>query len=205
MGHVRMMSAVQPFLSGAICKTVNMPNEATVEEIEHVYTEAWKLGLKAIAIYRDGCKRTQPLSTRRKEIPLGREARPVWRPTRQRLPDERTSITHKFQIGSHEGYVTVGLYEDGRPGEIFIVMAKEGSVVSGLVDSFATAVSLALQYGVPLKVLVDKFIHTRFEPSGITAHPGDPVREVDHRLHLPVAGPEVPARPRCRAERQESR
>jgi ribonucleoside-diphosphate reductase alpha chain len=171
MGHVKMMSAVQPFLSGAISKTVNMPKESTIEEIEHVYTEAWKLGLKAIAIYRDGCKRTQPLSTSAEGDSPRVEARPVWRPTRQRLPDERTSITHKFQIGSHEGYVTVGLYEDGRPGEIFIVMAKEGSVVSGLVDCFATSVSIALQYGVPLKVLVDKFIHTRFEPSGITAHP----------------------------------
>jgi ribonucleoside-diphosphate reductase alpha chain len=171
MGHVRMMSAVQPFLSGAISKTVNMPRETTVEEIEQVYTEAWKLGLKAIAIYRDGCKRTQPLSTSMDGSSPGAEARPALRPTRMRLPDERTSITHKFQIGSHEGYLTVGLYEDGRPGEIFIVMAKEGSVVSGLVDCFATSVSIALQYGVPLKVLVDKFIHTRFEPSGITAHP----------------------------------
>jgi ribonucleoside-diphosphate reductase alpha chain len=171
MGHVRMMSAVQPFLSGAISKTVNMPRETTVEEIEQVYMEAWKLGLKAIAIYRDGCKRTQPLSTSMETGTTGTEIRPAPRPTRQRLPNERTSITHKFQIANHEGYVTVGLYEDGRPGEIFIVMAKEGSVVSGLVDCFATAVSIALQYGVPLKVLVDKFIHTRFEPSGITTHP----------------------------------
>ncbi len=173
MGHVRMMAAAQPFLSGAISKTVNMPNEATIEEIEQVYTEAWKLGLKAIAIYRDGCKRTQPLSTSmdgdgsRSDAP----SRIAARPTRRRLPDERPSITHKFSIGGHEGYLTVGLYEDGKPGEIFVVMAKEGSVVSGLVDCFATSVSIALQYGVPMKVLVDKFVHTRFEPSGITGNP----------------------------------
>ncbi len=171
MGHVRMMAAVQPFLSGAISKTVNMPKETTIEEIEHVYLEAWRLGLKAIAIYRDGCKRTQPLSTSMEGDSKAKAAVPGVRPIRHRLPDERQSITHKFSIGGHEGYVTVGLYPDGKPGEIFIVMAKEGSVVSGLVDCFATAVSIALQYGVPLKVLVDKFIHTRFEPSGITAHP----------------------------------
>jgi len=174
MGHVRMMSAVQSFLSGAISKTVNMPNEATVEEIEQVFTEAWKLGLKAIAIYRDGCKRTQPLSTSMDEAgpTAGRRAAPAPKPVRRRLPDERHALTHKFTIGGHEGYLTVGLYpEDSQPGEIFIVMAKEGSVVSGLVDCFATAISLALQYGVPLRVLVDKFVHTRFEPSGITANP----------------------------------
>ncbi|MBM3286721.1 MAG: vitamin B12-dependent ribonucleotide reductase [Candidatus Eisenbacteria bacterium] len=169
MGHVKMMAAVQPFLSGAISKTVNMPRESTVDEIEQVYATAWKMGLKAIAIYRDGCKRTQPLSTSMDGE--GAAPRPAARPTRHRLPDERASITHKFSIGGHEGYVTVGLYEDGKPGEIFIVMAKEGSVVSGLVDCFATAVSIALQYGVPLKVLVDKFIHSRFEPSGFTNHP----------------------------------
>jgi ribonucleoside-diphosphate reductase alpha chain len=172
MGHVRMMAAAQPFLSGAISKTVNMPREATIEEIEQVYIEAWKLGLKSIAIYRDGCKRTQPLSTSLKEEGAAQkgEAAPS-RPVRRRLLDERASITHKFSIGGHEGYVTVGLYEDKTPGEIFIVMAKEGTVVSGLVDCFATAISISLQYGVPLKVLVDKFVHTRFEPSGITSHP----------------------------------
>jgi ribonucleoside-diphosphate reductase alpha chain len=172
MGHVRMMSAVQPFLSGAISKTVNMPTEATIDEIAQVYTEAWKLGLKAIAIYRDGCKRTQPLSTSIEgDRASGRGTTPLPRPVRRRLPDERHAITHKFTIGGHEGYLTVGLYpDDGQPGEIFIVMAKEGSVVSGLVDCFATAISLALQYGVPLRVLVDKFVHTRFEPSGITAN-----------------------------------
>ncbi len=170
MGHVRMMAAVQPFISGAISKTVNMPTESTVEEITQVYLEAWKMGLKAIAVYRDGCKRTQPLSTSAEEG-TATSARAVRRPVRRRLPDERESITHKFTLGGHEGYLTVGLYEDGKPGEIFVVMAKEGSVVSGMVDCFATAISIALQYGVPLKVLVDKFIHTRFEPSGITQHP----------------------------------
>jgi ribonucleoside-diphosphate reductase alpha chain len=196
MGHIRMMAAVQPFLSGAISKTVNMPREATMEDIERVCLEAWKLGLKAVAIYRDGCKRTQPLNTGREgaaERPVAAAvaatpgaapgattgvapelASPVaaapW-PVRRRLPNERRSITHKFTIGGHEGYVTVGLYTDGNPGEIFIVMAKEGSVISGMVDSFATAVSLALQYGVPLRVLVDKFVNVRFEPSGITANP----------------------------------
>src|SRR5262249_17258095 len=149
-------------------------NNASVEDIEQAYLEAWKLGIKAIAVYRDGCKRSQPLNTSKKEeakteaaIALPVEARPL----RRRLPDERQSITHKFSIGGHEGYMTVGMYEDGTPGELFCVMAKEGSVVSGLMDSFATSVSLALQYGVPLKVLVDKFSHTRFEPSGFTGNP----------------------------------
>ena len=167
MGHLRMMAATQPFISGAISKTVNMPTDATVEDVEKAYMEAWRLGLKAVAIYRDGCKQTQPLSTR-KEGQKGEETA-VGRPARRRLPDEREAITHKFSIAGHEGYVTVGLYPDTRqPGEIFVVMAKQGSVVSGLMDSFATAISLALQYGVPLKVLADKFAHVRFEPSGYT-------------------------------------
>jgi ribonucleoside-diphosphate reductase alpha chain len=189
MGHVRMMAAVQPFLSGAISKTVNLPEEATVSDVSSAYIEAWRLGLKAIAIYRDGSKRTQPLNTSdakpKKEsavrtqksegagnpesrIPSG-EAR--LKPFRRKLPDERRAITHKFSVGGHEGYLTVGLYDDGQPGEIFLTMAKEGSTVSGLMDSFATAVSLALQYGVPLKVLCDKFSHSRFEPSGWTNNP----------------------------------
>jgi len=169
--HVRMMAAVQPFISGAISKTVNMPNESTIQDIEQVYREAWQLGLKSIAIYRDGCKRTQPLSLSAVDERKAGKTAAAPRPIRRRLQDERESITHKFSMGGHEGYVTVGLYEDGTPGEIFIVMAKEGSVVSGLVDCFATAISIALQYGVPLKVLVNKFVHTRFEPSGITQHP----------------------------------
>ncbi len=179
MGHVRMMAACQPFLSGAISKTVNLPNEATPDDIAAIYIQAWKLGLKAIAVYRDGCKRTQPLSTSRDQ---GAEKVKVervveYRPVRRKLPDTRQAITHKFTIGNHEGYLTVGLYEDGRPGEIFIVMAKEGSVVSGLMDGFATCVSLALQYGVPLKVLVQKFSYTRFEPSGFTGNPDIPIAQ----------------------------
>lgn len=180
MGHVKMMAAVQPFLSGAISKTVNMPNDVTPEEIKNVYIEAWRLGLKAIAIYRDGCKISQPLSTSlkndKKITPEQKSTTYIeTKPRRRRLPEERQAITHKFSINGHEGYITVGMYEDGTPGEIFIVMSKEGSVVSGLMDSFATAISLALQYGVPLKVLVDKFTHTRFEPSGFTNNKQIPI------------------------------
>jgi ribonucleoside-diphosphate reductase alpha chain len=164
MGHVRMMAAVQPFLSGAISKTVNMPTEATPEEVVNVCIEAWKTGIKAIAIYRDGSKRTQPLTTTRDTT----AAEKVGYAVRRRLPDERRSITHKLSIGGHEGYLTVGLYEDGTPGEIFLTMSKQGSVVSGLMDAFATCVSMALQYGVPLEVLCNKFSHMRFEPSGFT-------------------------------------
>ncbi|MBI3320823.1 MAG: vitamin B12-dependent ribonucleotide reductase [Candidatus Omnitrophica bacterium] len=167
MGHVRMMAAVQPFISGAISKTVNLPQEATVEDIVHAYTEAWRLGIKALAIYRDGSKRVQPLSTSKEDKAVGTKA-PAGIPYRRRLPDERQAITHKFSLGGHEGYLTVGLFEDGTPGEIFIVMSKEGSTLSGVMDCFATTVSLALQYGVPLKVLVNKFSHVRFEPSGVT-------------------------------------
>jgi ribonucleoside-diphosphate reductase alpha chain len=177
LGHLRMMGATQPFLSGAISKTVNLPTTATVEDIEQAYLEAWKLGLKAVAVYRDGCKRSQPLNTSKKDEAKAEPAVPLEtaRAVRRRLPDERRSITHKFSIGGHEGYLTVGMYDDGSPGELFVVMAKEGSVVSGLMDSFATSVSLALQYGVPLRVLVDKFSHTRFEPSGFTGNPDIPI------------------------------
>jgi ribonucleoside-diphosphate reductase alpha chain len=178
-GHLLMMSAVQPFLSGAISKTVNLPNEATPEEVEQIYTEAWKLGLKAIAVYRDGCKRSQPLNTSlddddKKKAEMAAIALPP-RAVRRRLPDERQALTHKFSIAGHDGYITVGMYEDGAPGEIFIVMAKEGSIVSGLMDSFATAISLALQYGVPPEVLVRKFVHSRFEPAGMTNNPQIPL------------------------------
>ncbi len=174
MGHLKMMGAVQPFISGAISKTINMPNSATIDEIEQAYYEAWKLGLKAVAVYRDGCKRSQPLSTGKEkqaleQLGIGPAA------VRRKLPDERESITHKFSIGGHEGYITVGKYEDGAPGEIFITMAKEGSTISGLMDSFATMTSLALQHGVPLQLLVDKFTHTRFEPSGFTKNPEIPM------------------------------
>ena len=173
MGHLKMMGAVQPFISGAISKTVNLPTEATVEEIEKAYIEGWKLGLKAVAIYRDGSKRTQPLSTSATDVKSGK-AEEASRPVRRHLPVERHSITHKFGVAGHEGYLTIGMYEDGTPGEIFIVMAKEGSTLSGVMDSFATTCSMALQYGVPLKVLVDKFSHTRFEPSGFTSNPQVP-------------------------------
>ncbi len=181
MGHVRMMAAAQPFISGAISKTVNMPHEATSQEIMSVYQEGWRLGLKAIAIYRDGSKRTQPLTTKRSDSPAeaaalqqpaSQEAASDNRqPLRKKLPDERQAVTHKFSIAGHEGYITVGLYPDGQPGEIFLTMSKEGSTISGLMDSFATAISLALQYGVPLQTLVDKFAHTRYEPSGFTNNP----------------------------------
>ncbi|HET7755548.1 MAG TPA: vitamin B12-dependent ribonucleotide reductase [Anaeromyxobacteraceae bacterium] len=176
MGHIRMMGAVQPFLSGAISKTVNMPTTATAQDIEQAYVEAWRLGLKAIAVYRDGCKRSQPLNAGKdKKQEATGAAAPAETIARRRLPDERAAITHKFSIGGHEGYMTVGMYEDGSPGELFVVMAKEGSVVSGLMDSFATSVSMALQYGVPLKVLCDKFSHTRYEPSGFTGNPDIPI------------------------------
>ncbi|MDP2340511.1 MAG: vitamin B12-dependent ribonucleotide reductase [Deltaproteobacteria bacterium] len=219
MGHVKMMAAAQPFLSGAISKTVNMPESSSVEDIEAIYTEAWKLGLKAIAIYRDNCKRSQPLSSSKSQsdndgkknggrdlqtgpqLPVasfqGMQSVDVdvdalvallqGQPdkltavkqklggTRRKLPDERAAITHKFSIGGHEGYITVGLFEDGTPGELFITMSKEGSTISGLMDAFATSTSLSLQYGVPLKVLVDKFSHMRFEPAGFTGNPQIPI------------------------------
>jgi len=174
MGHLRMMGAVQPFISGAISKTINMPSDVSVEEIIQAYIEGWKLGVKAVAIYRDGSKRTQPLNTSKDEKASKGEAKES-RPLRRKLPDERRSITHKFDIAGHEGYITAGMYEDGQPGEIFITMSKEGSTISGLMDSFATAVSMALQYGVPLRVLVDKFSHMRFEPSGFTKNPDIPM------------------------------
>ena len=183
MGHVRMMAAVQPFISGAISKTINMPEECTVEEVMDAYSESWRLGLKAVAIYRDGSKRAQPLSSgtgkgeKKSVATISAPAtveKVVYRPIRRKLPNERQSVTHKFSIGGHEGYITVGLYEDGTPGEVFISMAKEGSTISGLMDSFATSISYALQYGVPLKFFVDKFSHVRFEPSGWTGNPQVP-------------------------------
>jgi ribonucleoside-diphosphate reductase alpha chain len=188
MGHLRMMAAAQPFISGAISKTVNLPNNATVEDIMESYLQAWKLGIKAVAIYRDGCKQSQPLSAagsktanstkddargaadalvRQEEENLNAPPRAV----RHKLQEERASITHKFKVGDHEGYITVGLYPSGEPGELFITMAKEGSTVSGLMDSFALAVSIALQHGVPLKLFCEKFAHTRFEPSGWSGNP----------------------------------
>jgi len=176
MGHIRMMAAAQPFISGAISKTVNQPADATVEDVENAYLEAWKAGLKAIAVYREGCKRTQPVTTSKTDPGLQRLAATAAARTlvRRKLPDERHSLTHKFSVGGHEGYIHVGLYDSGEPGEIFIRMAKEGSTISGLMDSFATAVSLALQHGVPLRLLVDKFSRMRFEPSGFTGNPEIP-------------------------------
>jgi ribonucleoside-diphosphate reductase alpha chain len=173
MAHLRMMAAVQPFISGAISKTINMPKESTAEDIAAAYTEGWKLGLKAVAIYRDGSKRLQPVSTKKHKEAKAKataEASAPARPFRRRLPDTRQSITHKFSVAGHEGYLTVGLYEDGQPGELFITMAKEGSTVGGLMDVIGTCTSMALQYGVPLITLVDKFRHARFEPSGMTSN-----------------------------------
>jgi ribonucleoside-diphosphate reductase alpha chain len=180
-GHVKMMAAAQPFLSGAISKTINMPEESTVEDVMDAYIESWKLGLKAVAIYRDNSKRSQPLSAAgQKKDEKKPEAAAVVealqqelfaRAQREKMPAERASVTHKFSVGGHEGYITVGMYEDGRPGEIFIKMSKEGSTLSGVMDGLALTVSIGLQYGVPLKVYVDKLLNTRFEPSGITANP----------------------------------
>jgi len=170
-GHVKMMASTQPFISGAISKTVNMPNDVTSEDIVNTYIQAWRLGLKAIAIYRDGCKRTQPLNTSLDQSTGQVKQKPI----RRRLPDERQALTHKFSIANHEGYITVGLYEDNTAGEIFITMSKEGSTISGLMDAFATSVSMALQYGVPLRVLAEKFTHMRFEPSGFTGNKDIPI------------------------------
>jgi len=191
MGHLRMMAATQPFISGAISKTVNLPNNASVEDIMEAYIQAWKLGIKAVAVYRDGCKQSQPLSaagtstalSKKEDAVAGGSARATQaaaleedlngppRAVRHKLKEERMSVTHKFNIGGHEGYIIVGLYPSGEPGEIFIKMAKEGSTVSGLMDSFALAVSIALQHGVPLKLFCEKFAHTRFEPSGWSNNP----------------------------------
>jgi ribonucleoside-diphosphate reductase alpha chain len=186
---VKMMAAAQPFLSGAISKTINMPEESTVEDVSNAYIEAWKLGLKAVAIYRDNSKRSQPLNAGGKaeekkaasasgptemaavvaQEPLQREL--FARAVREKLPYERASVTHKFSVSGQEGYITAGMYEDGRPAEIFIRMSKEGSTLSGVMDGLALTVSVGLQYGVPLKVFVDKLLNTRFEPAGITANP----------------------------------
>ena len=166
MGHLKMIGATQPFISGAISKTINVPHSATVEDVERAYLDAWRLGAKAVSVYRDGSKRTQPLNTARQT-----EDGTADQPVRRKLPDERRALTHKFDIAGHEGYITVGLFDDGVPGEIFLVMAKEGSTISGFADAFAQAISYSLQYGVPLQVLVDKFSHQRFEPAGLTKNP----------------------------------
>ncbi len=179
--HLKMMAAVQPFLSGAISKTVNMPNTATPEEVMRVFVSGWKLGLKAVAIYRDGSKGIQPVSAgkssgseKEKGDVASAQAAPVQRPFRRRMPTTRQSITHKFEVAGHQGYLTVGLYEEGTPGELFITMAKEGSTVGGIMDAFGTAISMCLQYGVPVSTLIEKFTHSRFEPSGFTKNPEIP-------------------------------
>ena len=201
MGHIRMMAAVQPFLSGGISKTVNLPNECSVEDIMEAYVAGWKLGLKSLAIYRDGSKRTQPLSTA--ESP-GRqeETVPVSPPPRRRkLPDVRQATTHKFSIAGHDGYITVGLYDDGQPGEVFLKMSKEGSTISGLMDTVAILTSMALQYGVPVKALVDKFGHTRFEPSGFTPNPEIPfAKSVIDYVYRWLGLAFLPEEPRPQAE-----
>src|ERR1700683_2933846 len=182
-----MMAAAQPFISGAISKTFNMPNECTVAEIRDTYVQAWKMGLKCVAIYRDGSKRSQPLNTRKGaegdsdsatttrinelEREINKLKEQVVGPLRKRLPDTRTAVTHKFDVAGHEGYLTVGLFEDGHPGELFITMAKEGSTIGGLMDCIGTLTSMALQYGVPMEALLRKFAHQRFEPSGFTKNP----------------------------------
>jgi ribonucleoside-diphosphate reductase alpha chain len=187
-GHVKMMAAAQPFLSGAISKTINMPEESTIEDIMDAYMESWKIGLKAVAIYRDNSKKSQPLNASSDKDKAGKDKKdkaaeavaaavvePMQRElfaraVREKMPAERASVTHKFSVGGHEGYITVGLYEDNRPGEVFIKMSKEGSTLSGVMDGLALTISIGLQYGVPLKVFVDKLLNTRFEPSGITAN-----------------------------------
>src|SRR5438128_7806217 len=191
LAHLKMMAAAQPFISGAISKTVNLPREATVEDIRNAYVDAWKMGLKCVAIYRDGSKRSQPLNTRKTsegadrageaeklntrikglEEEVARLSAQAVQPLRRRLPETRTAITHKFDIAGHEGYLTVGLFENSQPGELFITMAKEGSTIGGLMDCVGTLTSMALQYGVPLEALVKKFAHQRFEPSGFTRNP----------------------------------
>ncbi len=166
-GHLKMLASVQPFLSGGASKTINLPNEATVDDVENIYLEAWKQGVKCVSIYRDGCKASQPYETGK-----GRAADAKLRhPARERLPDARAAKTHHFSVGGHDGYVTVGLYPDGRPGEIFFRVTKEGSTVNGLMDALGISMSMALQHGVPLKDLVRKLAHMRFEPAGMTTNP----------------------------------
>jgi ribonucleoside-diphosphate reductase alpha chain len=178
MGHVQMMGAIQPFISGAISKTVNVPNEATVDDIFETYVESWKHGVKAIAIYRDGSKAVQPLSTsseKKADAPTSVEL--SHGPVRRKMPDTRNSITHKFSIEGHEGYITVGMYEDGSPGEVFVSIAKQGSTTAGLCEAFGRAISYTLQYGVPLRDLVQRFSYMRFEPMGRTENREIPVAQ----------------------------
>ena len=193
-GHVKMMGAVQPFISGAISKTVNLPETVTVDEVSGLLLDSWKLGVKAIAIYRDNCKVAQPLSgkSEKGEQLAVAASPPVPLTQRRRLPEDRVEVGRKFRVGDYEGYIHVGLYEDGTPGDIFVDIAKEGTTLAGLMNSFMISVSLGLQYGVPLEVYVSKFTHMRFEPSGMTNDADIRVGEVDRRLHLPLDGQEVP-------------
>jgi ribonucleoside-diphosphate reductase alpha chain len=181
MGHIRMMGAVQPWISGAISKTANLPEEATVEDVEDVYIESWRLGIKAVALYRDNCKVGQPLSTQKKsgdsaDTPAAQVERIietviVQEPVRQKLPRTRTAKTFSFRVADCHGYATVGEYEDGRPGELFLQVAKGGSTLAGIMDAFAISVSHGLQYGVPLEAFVEMFMNSRFEPAGMTDDP----------------------------------
>src|SRR4029077_16821744 len=210
-GHVKMMGAIQPFISGAISKTVNLPETATIDEVALLYKEGWQLGVKAVAIYRDNCKVAQPLSGKGEKgqqvlAPAGVNAAPK----RRRLPDDRTEIGRKFRVGEYEGYIHVGVYDDGSPGDIFVDTAKEGTPLAGLMNSFMIAVSLGLQYGVPLEVYVSKFAHMRFEPSGVTNDPdiraaksivdyvfrwmGKKFLSVDQQEEIGILSPEVRAR-----------
>ena len=191
--HVRMMAAAQPFLSGAISKTVNMPRDTTTEDIANAYLDGWKLGLKALAIYRDGSKESQPLSTSTEGDKAAAEASGRSRAANA-CPTRGRSITHKFNVAGHEGYITVGLFPDGRPGELFITMAKEGSTIGGLMDAFGTAVSMSLQYGVPLEVLRQQVLAHAVRAAGAHQEPRHPHRQEPRRLHLPLAGHHVPAR-----------
>jgi ribonucleoside-diphosphate reductase alpha chain len=214
MGHVKMMGAVQPFISGAISKTVNLPETVTVDEVAQLFVEAWQLGVKAIAIYRDNCKVAQPLSGKSDAptLAVGTPGAPppVAAPRRRRLPEDRTEIGRKFRVGDYEGYIHVGLFEDGTPGDIFVDIAKEGTTLAGLMNSFMISVSLGLQYGVPLEVYVSKFSHMRFEPSGPTNDPdirvakslvdyifrwmGKKFLSTDQQEELGILSPEVRAR-----------
>ena len=217
MGHLRMMAAAQPFISGAISKTVNLPENASVEDIMEAYLQAWKLGLKAVAVYRDGCKKSQPLSAAGTKTANStkddariaaaqhieeEDMNAPPRAVRHKLQEERASITHKFKVGDHEGYITVGLYPNGEPGELFITMAKEGSTVSGLMDSFALAVSIALQHGVPLKAALRKVRAHALRAQRLERQPRHRLRQVDHGLHLPLAATALPDRPAADAVRE---
>ncbi len=223
MAHLQMMAAAQPFISGAISKTVNMPNEATADDIQDAYVQAWKMGLKCVAIYRDGSKRSQPLNTHKTneggdkaaegdsllakikelEAELARVREEAGKPLRRRLSDTRTAVTHKFDIAGHEGYLTVGLFEDGQPGELFITMAKEGSTIGGLMDAIGTLTSMALQYGVPLEALVKKFCAPTLRAERLHQEPGNPPRQFDHRLRVPLDG--LPVRSRLSGSHSTNR